>query len=414
ISAMRKKQLAIIISLLIIFAIGAPLTLFILNKQQETRSRANVSTSLSFFPNSTINAPIQKNIGDPVSIDIMVNPGLNLISFVRFQIKYDPSKLALANINAFVPNTTAFPNTIEGPITTNDTLAASVSIGSDPTKVIQTTTKLGTLNFKAIGTTGDTPTQITYTALTQTLSTESNDQASENSLSTTTPAIIAIISPTPTPQPTNTPTPTPRPTSTPTPRPTSTPTPTPTPAITRLSITIYHHGIWDSGDNTNPTNTSLSNKNPVHKTINADLELFNTANQLVAQGHGPITYATKSGNFQGTIIGIYPDTFPSGQYYLKVKTNFHLRKRVPGILTIIAGQKNTIPAATLITGDANNDNMLNILDYNSILNCYSDLAPAAACNDIQKKTASDINDDGAVNQFDYNLFLRELATQPGQ
>lgn len=31
-----------------------------------------------------------------------------------------------------------------------------------------------------------------------------------------------------------------------------------------------------------------------------------------------------------------------------------------------------------------------------------------------KKAAADLNDDGNVNQVDYNLFLREIATQPGQ
>lgn len=36
------------------------------------------------------------------------------------------------------------------------------------------------------------------------------------------------------------------------------------------------------------------------------------------------------------------------------------------------------------------------------------LAPGAA------KTAADLNDDGNVNQIDYNLFLREINTQPGQ
>ena len=30
-----------------------------------------------------------------------------------------------------------------------------------------------------------------------------------------------------------------------------------------------------------------------------------------------------------------------------------------------------------------------------------------------KKAATDINDDGLVNQVDYNLFLREISTQPG-
>lgn len=201
---------------------------------------------------------------------------------------------------------------------------------------------------------------------------------------------------------------------TPSPKPSATPTPTvnPTPANTFMSVTIYHHGVWNSGDNTNPTQTDLSNKNPLHPTIDANLELFNTNNQLIGQGHGPLKYNSKDGNFQG-VVGIYPNTFPSGNYYLKIKTNYHLKKLVTGILTIKAEQTNTIPAATLVAGDANDDNKLSILDYNILLDCYSDLTHAAACN-ADKKVTSDFNDDSFVNQIDYNLFLREIATQPGQ
>jgi len=208
---------------------------------------------------------------------------------------------------------------------------------------------------------------------------------------------------------------------TPTPLPTSTPAPSPTltPGATILNITAYLHGIGNSGDNTNPDDTDLSNKKPVHTTINADLELFNTSNKLIGEGHGLLKYdsAKNNENFKGLIeissIEIYPNAIPSGKYYLKVKTNFHLKRLVPGILTIITGQKNTVPDATLVTGDANNDNRLDILDYNLLLGCYSDLAPAISC-DANKKTATDFNDDSFVNQFDYNLFLRELATQLGE
>jgi len=370
-----------------------------MQRRQETRSRANVSTSLSFFPNSTINAPIQKNIGDPVSIDIMVNPGLNLISFVRFQIKYDPSKLALANINAFVPNTTAFPNTIEGPITTNDTLAASVSIGSDPTKVIQTTTKLGTLNFKAIGTTGDTPTQITYTALTQALSAGSNEQATENILSTTTPAYI-LINP-----------------------PGVTITPSPAPTSTTLKFDILLHGIGSAGDNPN-ANSSLSNKNPLHPQRNFNVTIIDSNNQTVKNTSGSIIYNTGQGNFIG-IIDLGP-AFQTGNYNIKVKSDRYLRKLAPGIINIEAQKENNIPQTALVAGDVKEDNLLNILDYNILLNCgYGAIDPLpladpnAIYNSNNCKTHEpyranvDLEDNGIINSADYNLFLRELSVQKG-
>ena len=206
--------------------------------------------------------------------------------------------------------------------------------------------------------------------------------------------------------------PTATPSPSPTPKPTSTPTPNPTPKTTFLDVSVLLHGIGNSGDNTNPIGTSLSNKDPKHKTIQANIELYNTSNQLIGQGHEGLIYNTNQGNFQGA-VGIYPNTFPTGKYYLKIKTDYHLKKQVSGILSITAGQSNIIPAITLVTGDSDNNNQLNILDYNRLLDCYSDLTKAATC-DADKKNSTDFNDDSFVNQVDYNLFIREIATQPGE
>lgn len=225
--------------------------------------------------------------------------------------------------------------------------------------------------------------------------------------------------PTATPTPTYPPTPTPTKTPTPTYPPTPTPTyPAPTPGATSFKLTIFQHGIGESGDNSNPAST-LSNKNPVRKTIGADLQLFDVSNKLIGVGVGDVTYDKDKGNYTG-MISITPNsgsttTFTTGQYTLKVKTVGHLRRLMPGVQTIKAGQANTnLPAVTLVTGDINNSNSLNILDYNFILDCYSDIAAADNCSDPNKKTSSDINDDGSVNHIDYNLFLREIVTQPGE
>lgn len=230
------------------------------------------------------------------------------------------------------------------------------------------------------------------------------------------------VQPTPTPTPTyiSTPTPTktPTPTYAPTPTPTYPPSPTPTPGLTSFTLTVFQHGIGASGDNSNPAST-LSNKNPVRKTIGADLQLFDISNKLIGVGVGDVTYDKEKGNYTG-VISITSNngstnTFKTGQYTLKVKTEGHLRRLMAGVQTIKAGQANTnLPAVTLITGDINNSNSLNILDYNHILDCYSDIAAADNCSSPDKKTASDINDDGSVNHIDYNLFLREIVTQPGE
>lgn len=186
--------------------------------------------------------------------------------------------------------------------------------------------------------------------------------------------------------------------------------PTPTPSGTQFSLNVLLHGIGSSGDNVNPTEASLSNKTPVHPTRDAKLYLFNANNIPIATASGQIQYSSPSGSFVGTVYTQSPIT--AGQYTVKVWSDYHLVKLIPQILTLSPDHVNQIPQVALVAGDVNNDNQLNILDYNLILDCYSDLSPAIDC-DAQKKLMTDLNDDGAVNQFDYNLFLREISTQPG-
>lgn len=184
------------------------------------------------------------------------------------------------------------------------------------------------------------------------------------------------------------------------------------PESTSINLNVLLDGIGSRGDNTNPTDSALSNKNPKHPTIGADIQVFSLDNQLIAAGVGSITYSSASGSYKGDIpvqMG-----FPSGKYTIKVKADTYLRKLAAGIQTVTVGQQNTITSVALVAGDVNNDNKLNILDYNSILDCYSDLTEAPNCAAEEKQVKSDINDDSYVNQIDYNLFLREISTQPGQ
>lgn len=200
----------------------------------------------------------------------------------------------------------------------------------------------------------------------------------------------------------------------PTPTPTVTPIPTatPTPSNTTLNMTVYLDGIGNRGDNTNPTASSLSNKNPQHKTINADISIFTTNNSLIASGTASLTYNQTVGAYSGDVP--ISTGFPTGYYIMKVRTNTHLTKQIEQIQKITAGTDNIITPVALVAGDIDNNNVLNILDYNLLLNCYSDLTAAVDCPSLSSKDNADLNDDGKVNQDDYNLFLRELSTQPGQ
>lgn len=195
--------------------------------------------------------------------------------------------------------------------------------------------------------------------------------------------------------------------------------PTPTPqqlvstksSLTSMNMTIYLDDIGSRGDNTNPTDSSYSNKNPQDTTLYADIWVYTTDNNLIASGTGTFTYNTTKGAYTGDIP--ISAGFPTGEYLIAVKTNSHLRKMIDQIQTITANQDNIITPVSLVAGDVNNDNSLNILDYNLLLGCYSDLTAAPNCPTQQDKVNSDLNDDGAVNQIDYNIFIRELASQLG-
>jgi hypothetical protein len=225
-----------------VLLIGIPATIFLVQQQQETRSRAEKSTTLSFAPDSTPTTPIQKNVGDSIPLDIFVDPGTNLVSFVKLEIQYDPEKIATDAAQALVPDPAVFPSVLEGPVYTPGKISVTLSVGPDPTKAVQTRTKAATVNFKALSTTPPgTPTVVTYGVSTQALSIGFNDQASENVLSSTTPANIAIggEGPSPTsPPPTNPPTLTPTVSVTPTTRPSVSLTPTisSTPSANKLPL----------------------------------------------------------------------------------------------------------------------------------------------------------------------------------
>lgn len=184
------------------------------------------------------------------------------------------------------------------------------------------------------------------------------------------------------------------------------------PRVSSLLLDVLLDGIGSRGDNTNPTNSSLSNKNPKHPTISADIQVYSLDNRIIASGAGTITYNATTGSYKGDVP--VQSGFPTGKYIVKVKADTYLRRQVNGIQTITEGQKNQITTVALVAGDINNDNKLNILDYNLLLDCYSDLSKAPNCTVAEKQVRSDINDDGLVNQIDYNLFIREISTQPGQ
>jgi len=192
-----------LIGFVFILLIGIPIAVYLVQQQTQPNSNAAQSTNLAFSPTSSSTAPIQSTVGASIPLNITVDPGKNLVSFVKLEIQYDPSVLATASANAFTANTNAFPSVLEGPIYSPGKIDVTLSVGPDPTKAIQQEVTAATVTFTALkDTPAGTPTIVTYTSNTQVLSIGPNDQASENVLSSATPATIQIgaatnVSPTP-------------------------------------------------------------------------------------------------------------------------------------------------------------------------------------------------------------------------
>ncbi len=195
-------------------------------------------------------------------------------------------------------------------------------------------------------------------------------------------------------------------------------------ATTSLHFTIDLHGIGRSGDNvvlyprqcqrsasgSANLDECLSNQNPLHPERSLIVELFNQENKPQATVSGTMTYDNELGSFKGDVhLG---DDWETGPYLLRVKTPGSYKRQAPGMHTITAGESYTVPGFDLVSSDVDNDDKLTVLDYNLIVTCYTFPGLTPPC-DAEKATTVDVDDDGDNDEFDYNLFLRDLSVQSG-
>ncbi len=206
---------------------------------------------------------------------------------------------------------------------------------------------------------------------------------------------------------------TPTPTPSPTPLPNITPTITPNASQSILEVKLCPHGYGNCGDNV--TSSAIGNTNPTHSIRNVMVTIFDTThNQVGTPQPGQVSYIASAKNFQGTILLSH---IPNGSYFITIKMDGFLGKQIPQLETITQGKSLTVPEVSLVNGDINNDNQLDILDYNSLISCYANAQTNAKYNCQIPRTAfspgADILDDGSVDGADYNEFIREISVQPG-
>lgn len=220
---------------------------------------------------------------------------------------------------------------------------------------------------------------------------------------------VCTLGPTPTSTPSGTPTPTIPPNATPTPTlppgVTATPTPTPLPppppgtGSGQLKFDLTLEGVSNNPEagNTNP-------KNPSRTLV---VEFLTLSGQKVAEisQAGAITFNASLGTFAGSVA---MPNLTQAVYNVKVKTDKYLRKLFSNY-TLSSDSTVELPRVTLIVGDANNDNLVDVVDYNLVTNvCFGTKALLdPSCS------RADLDDDGDVDIFDANLVIRSMAKREG-
>jgi len=201
-----------LIGFIVVLLVAIPLTVYLAQQQQKTRSSAEKSTILSLVESGKTNSSITTTVDQTFSLDVMVNPGNNFVSFVKITLSYDPTKIATAD-PGIIANSDAV-SVFEGPTYGPSQISVTLATGGDQTKVIQTSTKIATITFKALAPTETAPTLVGFGSDAEVLSAAPSDTRSENVLSTTNQASITItgsivpsvtISPSPEPSPSTTP-----------------------------------------------------------------------------------------------------------------------------------------------------------------------------------------------------------------
>ena len=180
-----------LLGFIIVLLFAIPLTVFLTQKSQQVTSQAAPATTLILTP------PTQPaSIGDIVKVDVTMDPGTNQVSFVKLTVKYDETKFSIDQSNGFTWNKVAFGDTaLQGPTYTTGNVSITLSVGSDLTKIISASTKIATINLKAIaGTNGATTSIEVVRTQTQVLSVGAKDQANEDVLvpGQPTPATVTI------------------------------------------------------------------------------------------------------------------------------------------------------------------------------------------------------------------------------
>jgi hypothetical protein len=172
----------------------------------------------------------------------------------------------------------------------------------------------------------------------------------------------------------------------------------------KLPLDLLLHGIGKAGDSVRPGEAGGGNPNPKHPERDLKVDLYDAQDQKLSSTVGKVKFNSQSGSFKGLID---VDDLAAGSY-VKVKFTQSLEKQINGIQNI--SSSSALPQQSVVTGDVNNDGAAtpDVLDYGIIISCYGVTTSSEDCTQDDRVQA-DLDDNNKVDQFDYNLFMRELG-----
>src|SRR3989344_488364 len=131
-----RKKLAALVAL-VLAIVGIVVTIYLVQRQQELRGRAERATTLELTP-----ANQNVSVNSEAKLDVIVNPGINQVSFVKFTLEFDPTKFD-PDVT-FTPDAVSSLSRIQDDVVSEGRITVTLGAGSNPSNVITTTKKLGT------------------------------------------------------------------------------------------------------------------------------------------------------------------------------------------------------------------------------------------------------------------------------
>ena len=185
----KRKVFAIFAGILAI--VGLIITIFLVQKVQEIRSRAEKATILSL-------APTNQNVeaGEEGQLEVVVSPGVNQVNFIKTTVIFDPEKFDFKKDSVKLNSDLGWAF-LEGPKVGNGEITFTAAVGSDPTQVIsKNTQKLAKITFTVKEDAEDGDSDIVFDVnKTQIRSIGGGDPFTQNVLSSVLGATVSIGAP---------------------------------------------------------------------------------------------------------------------------------------------------------------------------------------------------------------------------